>query len=214
MSPRKRLEAPIPTDMPAELPPRSAPRPQRNATEAAAPPPRDERDEERPRFMSAEEKHQLIMTYAAQRKIQPVDKTQLFSLWAGVIVCTLAIGLGWMYAVRQSVANAIQSPAEQTLTELGVSGSQNKTNQPSPGEEFQGNINNAMQKLGEIQSRSMAELKTASAIRDEVQQAAASGTASAATTTVSKPSVKAAASKTSKKNAGYELPAGAKADKE
>ncbi len=73
----------------------------RVATAASTPPP------ERPRFMSSEEKRQLILAHAAER--QPVDAVQRFSLWTGVAVCILAITVGWVYTMRQSIAGAIGS---------------------------------------------------------------------------------------------------------
>jgi hypothetical protein len=71
----------------------------RVATAASTPAP------DRPRIMSAEEKRQLILAHAAER--QPVDTVQRFSLWTGVVVCVLAITIGWVYTMRQSIAGAI-----------------------------------------------------------------------------------------------------------
>lgn len=56
----------------------------------------------RPMILSDEEKHQLIMAHAANRK--PTDRVSQLSLVAGVFICALAIGLGWLYSVRQSMA--------------------------------------------------------------------------------------------------------------
>jgi len=203
MSPRKRQETPIPADVPEELQPPSR---------AASQVPRKEAVDERPRFMSAEEKHQLIMEYASQRK--PVDNRQRLSLWAGVIICGLAIGLGWLYAARQSVANAIQAPSEQTVAEIGVTDPQDQSGKSTAGQEFQNNIKNAMNSLSDLQARSAAEVRAAAAMREQVQQTAASGSSPTATTTVSLPSVKPATGETPKKNAGYKLPSGVETDKE
>ncbi|MBD3281297.1 hypothetical protein GF391_00950 [Candidatus Uhrbacteria bacterium] len=70
---------------------------------------------ERPRILSAEEKRQLILAHAAERR--PVDTVQRFSLWTGVLVCVLAITIGWLYTMRQSIAGAIQtdSLAEEAM---------------------------------------------------------------------------------------------------
>ena len=58
----------------------------------------------RPRILSDEEKHQLILAHASSRR--SVDHIQQLSLWAGVIICAAAIGVGWLYSLRQSVASA------------------------------------------------------------------------------------------------------------
>jgi len=75
----------------------------RVATAASAPAP------ERPRIMSSEEKRQLILAHARER--QPVDAVQRFSLWTGVAVCVLAITVGWVYTMRQSIAGSISGGA-------------------------------------------------------------------------------------------------------
>jgi hypothetical protein len=68
----------------------------------------------RPMIMSDEEKRQLIMAHAANRK--PADRVQQFSLIAGVFVCAMAIGLGWLYSVRQSMANIFPAkPGQETV---------------------------------------------------------------------------------------------------
>lgn len=69
-------------------------------------------NEPRPMILSDEEKRQLIMAHAASRK--PTDRIQQFSLIAGVFICALAIGLGWLYSVRQSMANIFPAQSGST----------------------------------------------------------------------------------------------------
>lgn len=68
-------------------------------------------DASRPMIMSDEEKRRLIMAHAASRK--PADRMQQFSLMAGVFICALAIGLGWLYSVRQSMAEVFPAKSAQ-----------------------------------------------------------------------------------------------------
>lgn len=56
----------------------------------------------RSRFFGEEEKRELILAHAANR--QPIDQVQRVSLWAGVIICAAAIGVGWLYSVRNGMA--------------------------------------------------------------------------------------------------------------
>lgn len=84
--------------------------PNKKATRPKAP------NEPRPMIMSDEEKRQLIMAHAANRK--PTDRVQQFSLVAGVFICALAIGLGWLYSVRQSMANIFPASGQAQQTSL------------------------------------------------------------------------------------------------
>ena len=70
-------------------------------------------DLSRSMILSDAEKHYLIQAHAASR--QPVDHVQRFSLVAGVFICVMVIGIGWLYSVRKSVAQiypAAQSAAD------------------------------------------------------------------------------------------------------
>lgn len=72
----------------------------------------------RPKMVSDMEKQSLIMEHAKNR--QPVDRVQKFSLVVGVVICVVAIGAGWLYSVRQGLAeifpakNAEQSVGDQS----------------------------------------------------------------------------------------------------
>lgn len=65
--------------------------------------------------MSGEEKRSLILAHAAERV--PVDHAQKITLWAGIAVCVLAIGTGWLYSVRLGMAEVF--PADKDTEQAG-----------------------------------------------------------------------------------------------
>ncbi|MFA6100339.1 MAG: hypothetical protein WC750_05750 [Patescibacteria group bacterium] len=73
----------------------------------------------RPMILSDEEKHQLIMAHAANRK--PTDRVQQFSLVVGVFICAVAIGLGWLYSVRQSMAKVFPTSTQSVQADQTTS---------------------------------------------------------------------------------------------
>lgn len=72
----------------------------------------------RPKILSDEEKRQLIMAHAASRK--PIDHVQRVSLVAGVLICALAIGTGWIYSVRMSMAEVFPKTGESDSAETAA----------------------------------------------------------------------------------------------
>lgn len=72
----------------------------------------------RPKILSDEEKRQLIMAHAASRK--PVDHVQRVSLVAGVLICALAIGAGWLYSVRMSMAEVFPKTDQASSAETAA----------------------------------------------------------------------------------------------
>ncbi len=117
---------------------------------------------ERPRIYSAEEKRQLILAHSER----DVDPAQRFSLWAGVAICFLAIAVGWVYSMRQTIAGAFDSPVVQTINDFKTDG--------TDGTQLQKNIDELMNHLNTAQSQSAAELQTMKAVADQVQEAASS----------------------------------------
>jgi hypothetical protein len=182
MSPRKNFESSVLPENPPERPQRTAPRPRRQVSDVAAPP-------ERSKFMSAEEKHDLINYHASRQKA--IDPMQRVALWVGVLVCAIAISGGWAYALRQSIANAVQSPTDRTLQDLGFGSS---ADSPAA-KQFKSNMQDAMQRVGSLEEQSVAEMRTAAAVGQQVMQAA---TATAATP--------------AGKNSGFPIPPGVKKD--
>jgi hypothetical protein len=67
--------------------------------------------EDTPRMISDDEKHQLIRAHAAMRA--PQDPLQRLSLWAGVSLSVLMIGVGWWLSVGQQVRGAVNQQSEQ-----------------------------------------------------------------------------------------------------
>lgn len=157
--------------MPAELPQRNVPRPRRTIAETPTSPPRQEQPEEQSRFMSANEKHLLILEHASRRRT--IDPMQRMALWVGVLVCAVVISGGWAYAVRQSIANAVQSPLDQTLEDFGYGSSADS----SAAKQFKGNMQEAMKRVVDMEEKSVAEMRTAAAVGQQVLQAASSSSA-------------------------------------
>ncbi|MFA6161497.1 MAG: hypothetical protein WCT54_00495 [Patescibacteria group bacterium] len=69
----------------------------------------------RPKLISDKEKQSLIMEHAKNR--QPADNVQKFSLVIGVAICAVAISAGWLYSMRQGLAEIF--PAAQTQESVG-----------------------------------------------------------------------------------------------
>lgn len=69
------------------------------------------------RFLGREEKRSLILAHSAKRL--PVDHAQKITLWAGIAVCVLAIGTGWLYSVRLGIAEVF--PADEKVEQDGSS---------------------------------------------------------------------------------------------
>jgi hypothetical protein len=101
---------------------------------------------DRPRIMSAAEKHQLILAHAANR--QPIDPVQKFSLWTGVAICILVIGVGWVYTMRQSILGA-----------LATDSSDQNVNYSDLRESMHGSINNIVEKIDSMQEKELQELR-------------------------------------------------------
>ncbi len=108
---------------------------------------------DRPRLLTAEEKRQLILAHAAQR--EPVDSVQRFSLWTGVLVCVLVIGIGWLYTMRQTIAGAIQA---------GGSGQQEEFSYNEIKVSLDQNVDQVIQEIDKFQDRELMELSRQSAI--------------------------------------------------
>ncbi|MDF1496731.1 MAG: hypothetical protein P1P90_01585 [Patescibacteria group bacterium] len=126
---------------------------------------------ERPRIMSSEEKRQLILAHAAMR--QPVDTVQRFSLWTGVIVCVLAIAIGWVYTMRQTIAGAIGT------NETGTTGEVNYGELKST---IHDNINVMVEEIDSLQEDHLMDLREQAAILQTIDQINASTSADNATT--------------------------------
>ncbi len=122
---------------------------------------------ERPRILGVEEKRQLILAHSEPR--EPVDSAQRFSLWAGVAVCFLAIAVGWIYSMRQTIAGAFDSPVAQTIKDFKTDG--------TDGTQLQKNIDELMNHLNTAQSQSAAELQAMQAVAAQVQEVASSSAA-------------------------------------
>lgn len=129
----------------------------RVATAASTPAP------ERPRIMSSEEKRQLILAHAAER--QPVDTIQRFSLWTGVIVCILAITVGWVYTMRQSIASAIAPGGEGAEDKMDYANIKNSIHE---------NINDMVDEIDNLQDEHLIDLKEQAAMLQAIEQEKAS----------------------------------------
>ena len=57
--------------------------------------------------VSAEDKRRMIMAHAVMRPTR--DPVQLMSMWAGVMVAVMAVGLGWWWSVGASIAQTWSS---------------------------------------------------------------------------------------------------------
>ncbi len=126
--------------------------------------------EGRPRVLSAEEKRQLILAHAAQR--EPVDNVQRFSLWMGVIVCVLAITVGWVYSMRQTIAGAITSQnqsAEESIDYDKIKDSLNT------------NIDKMVNEIDHIQDNQLLELQKQAVVMKSQMEAESSTSSAAAT---------------------------------
>jgi hypothetical protein len=131
---------------------------------------------ERPRIMSAAEKRQLILAHAANRR--PVDTVQRFSLWTGVAICILAIGVGWVYTMRQTIIGALE-------TDAAVTGQDQELNYGQLRESMHGSINTIVDKIDSLQEQEIMELREKTAMVKALETAAdsiASGTADVAPT--------------------------------
>jgi len=125
---------------------------------------------ERPRLMSATEKRQLILAHAANRR--PVDAVQRFSLWTGVAVCILAIGVGWVYTMRQTIIGALETDAAASSQNQDVGYDQLR-------ESMHGSINTIVDKIDTLQEKEIQELQRQAAIAKAMKAVAenmASGT--------------------------------------
>lgn len=66
------------------------------------------------RFFSDAEKRRLIDAHAASRP--PIDHMARVSLWAGVFICAAAIGVGWLYSVRNGMAEIFPTVKQAAQT--------------------------------------------------------------------------------------------------
>ncbi|GEM_PF-1216192 len=105
---------------------------------------------ERPRLMSDSEKRQLILAHAANRR--PVDAVQRFSLWTGVIICVLAIGVGWIYTMRQTIIGALETDAATPIENQDI-------NYEKLRESVHGSINAIVNKIDVLQEKEIQELQ-------------------------------------------------------
>jgi hypothetical protein len=131
---------------------------------------------ERPRIMSSEEKRQLILAHAAVR--QPVDTVQRFSLWTGVLVCVLAISIGWLYTIRQSIASAI-TPTESTQAE--------PLNYDELKASMHSNINEMVEQIDSLQEDHLLELREQAALIEVINESEQSTSTTATTSTQTEP---------------------------
>ena len=122
-------------------------------------------------LLSPEEKRQLIMAHAQTR--QPVDSMQRFSLWAGVVICVMAIGVGWLYTMRQTIVTAMDTANQNNPDQDLVTPIEAK-------EELHNNLQSALQKLEALEQQNSQELMMQMAENPVPQQS--SSTASATTT--------------------------------
>ncbi len=72
--------------------------------------PRESRRAPVSRFLSADEKRQLILAHAQARR--PIDVKQRASVWAGVIICTLLVIGVWAYTVGGTIRRSLASPLD------------------------------------------------------------------------------------------------------
>ena len=70
------------------------------------------------RFTPTEEKRALILAHAARHR--DVDPVQRWSLALGVGFCVIAVGVGWAYAMRETIVHAFDGSAAKTVQELEV----------------------------------------------------------------------------------------------
>lgn len=127
---------------------------------------------ERPRILSSEEKRQLILAHAAER--QPVDGVQRLSLWSGVVVCILAIAIGWVYTMRQSIASAIDTSKANSSEQIDYGELK---------ESMHSNINRMVEQIDTLQEDHILELKEQAEIIKSINEAAQSTSTEAATST-------------------------------
>lgn len=66
-----------------------------------------------PRFLSSEEKRQLILAHAAMRR--PHDPIQMLSVWAGVVATVAVLVVGYWYATKPSFVEASNQPFDSEL---------------------------------------------------------------------------------------------------
>ncbi len=75
--------------------------------------PRESRRAPVSRFLSADEKRQLILAHVQARR--PIDAKQRASVWAGVIICTLLIVGVWAYTVGGNIRRSLASPVDPNV---------------------------------------------------------------------------------------------------
>jgi hypothetical protein len=137
---------------------------------------------ERSRLMSSEEKRQLILAHALER--QPVDAVQRFSLWTGVAVCILAITVGWVYTMRQSIASSI-SPGGESAENVIDYGSLKET--------IHTNISDMVEEIDSLQDEHLVELQEQAALLkalDESKTASSTENATSSPAELSETSVR------------------------
>jgi hypothetical protein len=70
-----------------------------------------------PRIVSSDEKRQLILAHAAQRR--PVDPVQRMSLWAGVFVCVVFVIGAWFYTVGSGIRDSFARTPDRLMMYRG-----------------------------------------------------------------------------------------------
>lgn len=99
---------------PAKAPAKSKPAvSRRSIRRAAAPAPVEEVHVATPRFLSADEKRQLILAHAQMRR--PHDPIPMLSVWAGVAVTVMVLVVGYWYATKPSFVEAQSKPFDEEL---------------------------------------------------------------------------------------------------
>ncbi len=121
-------------------PPRARVRPSRS-TPIIPPPP----------IVSVDEKRQLILAHAANRR--SLDPLQRVSLWAGVSICALFIAVAWFYTVGLNMKKAMGNPLDSGFQ--GVAGIAQDF-KDTAFQEKGTDIKNLEQRLDDV-SRSLAE---------------------------------------------------------
>jgi len=107
---------------------------------------------QRPRILGAEEKHQLILAHAANR--QPVVHVQRISLVAGVFICLVVIGFGWLYSVRKSVAQ-IYPAAQSAADRVGQTKEEAAWQQYLLKQEIHSNTDSIIKKIEDIEAQQL-----------------------------------------------------------
>lgn len=106
----------------------------------------------RPKMVGDAEKRRLIEAHAAIR--QPIDHVQRVSLWAGVIICVVAIGAGWLYSVRNGMAEIFPT-VKKAAQSVGQTKEEAAWQQYQYREQIHAGADNMLQQVEKIEKEQM-----------------------------------------------------------